>query len=134
MIFLFLENDPFSYHVDDYDQQEALPSSNMFVLSSSIRQSFAPSINYAFQQQDISQSNQQDLKTTPQRTSSSSSFLQETKQLLDMISTTNNQHLDLTKLTSEVWFFSFFALNKTVSIEFDFFKIIYLGIGVTCHY
>jgi hypothetical protein len=99
---LFLENDPFSYHVDDYDQQEALPSSNMFVLSSSIRQSFAPSINYAFQQQDISQSNQQDLKTTPQRTSSSSSFLQETKQLLDMISTTNNQHLDLTKLTSEV--------------------------------
>ena len=74
----------------------------MFVLSSSIRQSFTPSINYGFQHQDISQSNQQDLKTTPQRTSSSSSFLQETKQLLDMISTTNNQHFDLTKLTSEV--------------------------------
>jgi hypothetical protein len=76
----------------------------MFVLSSSIRQSFAPSFTYSFQQkQEIIQSNQQDLKTTPQRTSSSSSFLQETKQLLDMISnTTPNQHLDLSKLTSEV--------------------------------
>lgn len=73
----------------------------MFVLSSSIRQSFAPSLTYSFQHQDIIQSKQQDPKTTPQRTSSSSSFLQETKQLLDMISTTN-QHLDLSKLTSEV--------------------------------
>jgi hypothetical protein len=100
--FNLIENDSFNCHIDDYDQQEPMPSTNMFILSSSIRQSFSPSLTYSFQQQDIIQSNQQDLKTIPQRTSSSSSFLQETKQLLDMISTTNNQHFDLTKLTSEV--------------------------------
>jgi len=36
----------------------------------------------------------------PARTSSSSSFLQETKQLLDMIS--HNQNFDLSKLVSEL--------------------------------
>ncbi len=69
----------------------------MFVLPS-IRQS-SPSLTSEFgRKENIQFNNENELR--PTRTSSSSSFLQETKQLLEMIS--SNQNLDSSTLASEV--------------------------------
>jgi len=69
----------------------------MFVLPS-IRQS-SPSLTSEFERKENTQFNNEN-ELRPARTSSSSSFLQETKQLLEMIST--NQNFDLSKFVSDV--------------------------------
>jgi hypothetical protein len=90
-LFFLIENDPFIFNIDDLLEQEPISSSNMFILPSIEKSS--SSITYSIKEQD-------QINETSHRTLSSSSFLQETKQLLEMISV--NQNFDLSKLVSEV--------------------------------
>jgi hypothetical protein len=97
-----IENDkdePHIFHIDYLLEQEPLPSTNMFTLPSPAQFSSSSSMTCSLQREGRTRLNL-DNKTTTHRTSSSSSFLQETKQLLEMIS--SNQNLDLSTLASEV--------------------------------
>ena len=69
----------------------------MFVLPSITQSSSIFSIK---QEENLNLNNENRIITAPPRTSSSSSFLQETKELLEMISI--NQNFDLSKLVSDV--------------------------------
>jgi len=69
----------------------------MFTLPSPAQLSSSSSMTCSLQRERLNVDNK---TTTTHRTSSSSSFLQETKQLLEMIS--SNQNLDLSTLASEV--------------------------------
>jgi hypothetical protein len=69
----------------------------MFTLPSPASSS---SMTCSLQREGRTRLNVDNQTTTTHRTSSSSSFLQETKQLLEMIS--SNQNLDLSTLASEV--------------------------------
>jgi hypothetical protein len=88
---LLIENDPYIFNIDDLLDQEPISSSNIFILPSIDKSS--SSITYSIKEQD-------QINQIHHRTSSSSSFLQETKQLLEMISI--NHNLDLSKFVSEV--------------------------------
>jgi hypothetical protein len=88
-------DEPYIYNIHDLVEQEPLPSSNTFILASNppLSSSSKSSLTYSAQRDE-----NQIIPTY--RTSSSSSFLQETKQLLELIST--NQNSDLSRLASEV--------------------------------
>ena len=101
-----IDNDrsqPSLFNIDHFLQQEPLPSTNIFtlpptprILSPSPSSSSSKSSTQRDERSILSVENKM---TTPQM-SSSSSFLQETKQLLEMIS--SNQNFDLSRLNSEV--------------------------------
>ncbi len=88
--------DRYIYHLDDFVEQEILPSTDIFIFPSSL------SLTYSNQREEhsIINTHPPPPPPAPPRTSSSSSFLQETKQLLEMI--TIQQNTDLSKLVSEV--------------------------------
>jgi hypothetical protein len=89
-------DEPYIFNIDHLLEREPLPSSNMFTLPPNVQVSASLTSSLQRDERTISIGEH---RTTP-RTSSSSSFLQETKQLLDMISL--NQNLDPSKLASEV--------------------------------
>jgi len=72
----------------------------MFTLPSPAQLSSSSSMTCSLQREGRTRLNVENKTTTAHRISSSSSFLQETKQLLEMIS--SNQNLDLSTLASEV--------------------------------
>ncbi|CAF3347849.1 unnamed protein product [Rotaria socialis] len=97
------DNEPYLFDIDHFFQREPLPKTNTFIFpttgpisSSSSSSSSSPSVTLQRQENTISTVDNR--LSTPKI--SSSSFLQETKQLLDMISL--NLNYDLSKLTSEV--------------------------------
>ncbi|CAF1067307.1 unnamed protein product [Adineta steineri] len=95
-------DEPYIFNIDHLLQREPLPSTNMFTLPSSAQLSSSSSITCSLQREGKIRLNIENrpITTTTHRTSSSSSFLQETKQLLEMIST--NQNSDSSRLASEV--------------------------------
>lgn len=103
MYFNLIENDidePYIFNLDHLLEREPLPSTNMFTIPSPAQVSSSSSMTCSLQREGRTRLNVENRTTMTPRTSSSSSFLQETKQLLEMIST--NQNSDLSRLASEV--------------------------------
>ncbi|UJR25047.1 hypothetical protein I4U23_006407 [Adineta vaga] len=85
-------NEPYIFNIDHLLDREPHPSSNMFTLPSPTQISSSSSLTCSLQRENRT-------ITTP-RTSSSSSFLQETKQLLEMIS--SNPNSESLRMASDV--------------------------------
>lgn len=100
------ENDnlPYLFDMDHFFQREPLAKTNTFIFPTtgqiSSSSSSASSRSSTIEKQQHYRISTLDNRVLTPKTSSSSSFLQETKQLLDMIS--SNLNYDLSKLTSEV--------------------------------
>ena len=108
-----LDKDRYLDHFGDDHDEEGMTSSKMFVLSSASLSSKEkslsyPSMIYSVHEQEEKEKNRSNPSLIssavppplPPRTPSSSSFLQETKELLDLISI--HHHLDVSSLVSEV--------------------------------
>ncbi|CAF0976847.1 unnamed protein product [Rotaria sordida] len=98
------DNESYLFNIDRFLQREPLPKTNTFILPSSAQMSSSSSslsLRSSVQRQEKVMLNVENRLIIPRTSSSSSSsFLQETKQLLEMIS--SNQNFDLSRLTSEI--------------------------------
>ena len=93
------DNESYLFNIDRFLQREPLPKTNTFILPPNAQLSSSSSLRSSLEREENIILNVENRLKTP-RTLSSSSFLQETKQLLDMISL--NQNFDLSRLTSEI--------------------------------
>jgi hypothetical protein len=93
-------NEPYIFNIDHLLDREPLPSTNMFTLPSSAQLSSSSSLTCSLQRDGLPRSNMENRPITTPRTSSSSSFLQETKQLLELIS--SNPNSDACRMASDV--------------------------------
>ncbi|CAF1229404.1 unnamed protein product [Adineta ricciae] len=94
-------SEPYIYNIDHLLDREPLPSTNMFTLPSPAQMSSSSSsLTCSLQREGRTRLTMDNRPSTTPRTSSSSSFLQETKQLLEMIS--SNSNLDSSRLASDV--------------------------------
>ncbi|CAF0846479.1 unnamed protein product [Adineta ricciae] len=100
---IHIENDisePYIYNIDHLLDHKPLPSTNMFTLPSPAQVSSSSSLTCSLQRESRTRLTMDNRPSATPRTSSSSSFLQETKQLLEMIS--SNSNLDSSRLASDV--------------------------------